>query len=594
MSYSNPPWTPNLDAEADRFAKRLIDEKYPDGVDDLGWIRWGSDWRQHRANGLSEEQAWNFVARSIDAIRENKPELAPQFNGKFSVPWPPELDREAESFATELRTLYWHEHPAGNTDVDFLGWVRWSSDFRIHRANGLSYNSAVNRIKTEIRRIWGIKPDLSENWNRFESRSLIIKGRQSWDGDKQRIPVFLHFMEALGAWCHGRQEEVKNELTEAARYYAGIRYLDHLGYWDSNRPGEAPWTAWKGRELTPYTFTAYSGRTVEPTRDYWQQYEEFLLFCHSIGLQVICDRGDLNGLTSSQKLEHMRNVGRLFDRLGYVGREVLGALMACNETYINGVNSPEFASQMLDEFKNGAGWWPSARGLGSPNGRPDGVDIELPISFQEWSIGSATLCVIHGNRGSIEHLIEHYFGYGGYDKTIRDINKKVWNLEPIGGGTGVSVYELNDPEMLCGIAAVAMMTGQAWTFMSGNGVFFNGPISSMPGYLEVAALTKWIPADAADFTDIFHAGIRSQTEGKRIFTAVDPTRFDVAIHRDGRFTAVCHTAEAPANELTCERDCTEFTVVDMVTGAIEREGPIFRGQKFRHNGKARLIVGRLG
>jgi hypothetical protein len=74
----------------------------------------------------------------------------------YSVPWPPSLDREAPLFGESLIRLYRtpREHAPDGSDVDVLGWMRWSSDYRIHRANGLSHDAASERITNDILQIW--------------------------------------------------------------------------------------------------------------------------------------------------------------------------------------------------------------------------------------------------------------------------------------------------------------------------------------------------------------------------------------------------------------------------------------------------------
>jgi hypothetical protein len=141
------------------------------------------------------------------------------------------------------------------------------------------------------------------------------------------------------------------------------------------------------------------------------------------------------------------------------------------------------------------------------------------------------------------------------------------------------------------LTAAALLGGQAWTFMSGNGVFWDGPIHEMPGFAEVARLPTFLPTDIASWPVVCHAGTRFQ--GVRILAAVDPTRAEHAIAEDGRFVIVVHTQEQAGNALPCERACAEFTVINMLTGQVERSGPLAAGASFQHGGVARLVVGQL-
>ena len=83
----------------------------------------------------------------------------------------------------------------------------------------------------------------------------------------------------------------------------------------------------------------------------------------------------------------------------------------------------------------------------------------MPDSFIYWSEDPATVLTVHGNRGDHAHIVEHYFCYG-YDEQMRDSGKVAFNTEPVGGGDGVSVGQVNDPELLCGLTAAALLGGQ--------------------------------------------------------------------------------------------------------------------------------------
>jgi hypothetical protein len=127
--------------------------------------------------------------------------------------------------------------------------------------------------------------------------------------------------------------------------------------------------------------------------------------------------------------------------------------------------------------------------------------------------------------------------------------------------------------------------------MSGNGVFWNGPIETMPGFIEVSRLPEYLPQDIATWDVVCHAGTRFA--GVRILGAVDPTRAEHAIAPDGRFAIVVHTYEQTGNALPVERSCDEFTVINMVNGQVERTGPMRVGETYRHDGIARLVIGKL-
>lgn len=612
MANSNAPWTPEMDGQAEAFLRPVSDggtqlpTKYPDGIDDLGYMRWSSDWRVHRGNNASPEEAWHRIAQNIDEIRAGEPTTV--WSGPYDVPWPMNLDYDAPRFLTELRNLYQTEQ---NRPVDSTGYVRWSSDYRVHRANGTSHESATRRVVSDIRQIWDLPPiDSGPNLNAIVG-TLRQEGWRTMDDNGDKIPLMAHAMSLFALFVRN-PAAAKRQAQALALKYGGVRVCDNLGYWDRNRPGHPDrWVAWLGKEVGPYAFFSYGMRNVPATPDFYIRKKEFVTMLHECGLKIMDDRGDLNALTRAQKLQHMFDNGRLYGSLPF-GREVLAGLWAVNEGWQNGAGLHEGSIQlcidMLNAFRQGSGWLPDVCGLSAPGGlKPDGsgeYQAEMPDDIRAWSVAPATAMTIHGSRAINEHLIAHYFGYG-YDRTIRHTGKKVWNTEPIGGGRGVSVGELNDVEILCGVAAQALATGQQFTFMSGNGVFggasaswdgmvpgvLDAPIEDMPGYEEIARIPSFLPADISAFDDVFHSG--SLFSDRRIVAANDPTRFDTSMHPDGRFVAVVHTYNGQAQPLAVMRSCADFTVINLVTGEIERSEPIYHGEVFTHNGRVRLIVGRL-
>lgn len=435
--------------------------------------------------------------------------------------------------------------------------------------------------------------------------ALTRAARVIGDASGPRIVMACHFMEGFSAYCHGKTIgglDVRTQLEIIAEEYGVVRNLDVLGYWDANRPGDADeWEAWRGREVTPIPFIANSGAEIPATPAYWDRKREYVTMLYELGLKIFDDRGDMNSWDEDEKIDHMFRNGEFYASLPF-GREVLAGLWAINEAWQNGGDDRELLQRMIDAFETGAGWLPAIRGLSSPGGSsdPDALEAcdppmtsweaEMPDSFVYWSASPATAITCHGNRGDHTHIVEHYFGYG-YDETIRKTGQPVVNTEPVGGGDGVSVGQVNDPELLCALTAAALLGGQAWTFMSGNGVFWNGPIHEMPGFIEVARLPTFLPTDIATFPVVCHAGTRFA--GVRILAAVDPTRAEHAIAPDGRFVIVVHTQEQAGLPLPCERACREFRVINMLTGQVERSGALAAGASFLHGGVARLVVGQL-
>lgn len=444
---------------------------------------------------------------------------------------------------------------------------------------------------------WWVKEEPVGNPNTLVG-ALSRNRRVISDETGPRMLMCCHFMEGFSAFVHNKSlpsteggYTVQAQLTEIAKHYGAVRNLDVLGYWDE---------AWAGREVTPIEMVANSGAIVQPTPNYWEKKREYVTLIHELGLRIMDDRGDMNSWSRQQKIDHMFQNGQFYASLPF-GKDVLLGVWSCNEAWQNGGDDRDLLIDMLDAFEAGAGWLPAINGLSSPGGDsdPDALaetdppmsswEPEMPDSFEYWS-KDASVITCHGNRANHAYIIEHYFGYG-YDEQIRDIGKPVFNTEPVGGGDGVSVGQVNDPELLCAITAAALLGGQAWTFMSGAGVFWDAPIESMVAFKEVARLTQFLPNDVAEWPIVCHSG--SRFEGVRILAVVDPTRADQSISEDGRFIIVVHTHEQDGNALPCEIACSEFTVINMLTGEIEREGPLAVGETYRHNGEARLVVGQL-
>lgn len=611
MASINPPWPHWMDEASLHFYRWLADTKYGDRVDDIGNLRWGSTYRQDRANGVSDEESRARIARNIDEIRAGH-ETTKWPTGQFDVPYLPKYDEEAEWFCDRLRVKY-QQDPSSPRDVDGNGWVRWTSDWRIHRAGGATKEVAWVRVDREINRIWRVVEPVPEHPGPLRGSLRYGVGGLWQDDDGPVLPMFCHEMSMFSDWVHGRQDDVRRRCqVVASAGYHGVRVLDVLGYWDANRGG-AP-DGWFGRAVTPIAMESFGSERfgfprVRATPDYYGQKGQFLEAVGSFGLRVMDDRGDLNSWSHQSKFDHMRQNGRLYATMPG-GRELLAGLWACNESWQNGVPDHAEAALMVKSFGDGAGWLPDTRGLswGAKNNdweRPVDIDPvtgenrggdptgEIPDSMVWWSIDPATVITMHGSRTAArEHIIAHYLGYGYYDGDLRHRGKRCWNTEPVGGGVGVTVGRIDEPEMLVGIATEALLSGQAWTFMSGAGVWSERPIEGEPGFREVASLLRWLPRDLHTFGTIGHAGRRFQ--GTRILADTEPfsgTRADYAIHADGRFVMNVYGNGA---DLPFERACRECRVVDVVSGAVVSDGPRGVGERFSEPYEScRLVIGRL-
>ncbi len=229
----SPPWPSTMDAEAAEFGDRLT-AKYGGRVDYLGWVRWSSDFRMLRGNNNDKDAAWAMIERNIDLIRSGQPEQ-PYPPGQYDVPWPPSMDREAEWFGPKLETLY----SDNNHPLDSLGWVRWSSDYRVHRANGIDQDRAWLRVENEIRQIWGL-PVVLPPPGPFTKRTgnVGLSGRMFYDDGGPFLAVGATAMHAAATAAN-----YPGILDEDSRLCAGagFTYTRKIAMLDGGSIDPDPW-----------------------------------------------------------------------------------------------------------------------------------------------------------------------------------------------------------------------------------------------------------------------------------------------------------------------------------------------------------------
>lgn len=349
------------------------------------------------------------------------------------------------------------------------------------------------------------------------------------------LPMFWHFGEAFSAYVR-RPAEVRAELDDiAGTGYQGIRFWDVLGYYDQNRPGEDTWSAWAGKDVTPVAFTAFSGRRIETTPQYYDQLAAFLRDCRSRGLAVHHSRGDLNAWTWDQIQQHAALVG---DIQRSVGVTTIAINEACNESWQNGVPEPAKLKTILDRIN-------TRSVLSGSSAADDGYGGELPESVERFTkaIGM-DVHIVHGHRGGesinrIGHI--HALGY----ETLPHAGVPGWQGEPAGPGDGVSVGREEHPEALCLMGAMALCTRQGYVGMSGYGVFWKGRMAAMTAYRELARVPALLPPDIMTWPRIIHGGESFSGRG-RVLVAHPGSgpgpfyRADHILHDDGRFVCLIY------------------------------------------------------
>lgn len=342
------------------------------------------------------------------------------------------------------------------------------------------------------------------------------------------LPLLCHFGEAFSAYVR-RPDDVRVELDRIRNAgYHGIRFWDVLGYYDKNRPGDAnQWSAWQGREVTPVEFVAFSGERKSATPNYYEQLKAFLIELRDRKLVAHHSRGDLNSWKWDQVLTHCRRVGEIQRE---VGAQVIALNESCNESWQNGVPEPEKLREMGDALGPHA-----IRGNSCGD---DGYGGETPDELNRMK---RDVAIIHGYRnGESYNRIGHIMAVG-YE-TLPNAKVPGWQGEPAGPGDGVSVGREEHPEALCLMAAMSLATHQAWVYMSGHGVFWNGSISQMTAFREVAKVREYLPKEIMAWPQITHGGDRWR--GTRVFVAnADGTlRCDHIFAGDGRFVSIIYGA----------------------------------------------------
>lgn len=334
------------------------------------------------------------------------------------------------------------------------------------------------------------------------------------------LPVIAHFGEAFAAYVRRPREVEVQLLAMKQAGYDGIRFWDNLGYY----------TAWRGREVTPFGFYAEDNEWVPRTLGYYSRLREFVTLLKRYGLVAHHSRGDLNTVSLNQLMEHSRTVRAIYDE---VGLETLALYEGNNEDWQNGNLRPDGLRLVVEPFR-AAG---VLTALSHHSEEPDDV--------RDYATDS--LFYVHGfRRGEPTDRIRHVFSVS-YERHA-DVPRLGWQGEPIGPGS--SVGTTSDPEELGLLAAISLLSRQAWTYMSGHGVFWDGPLDGQPGFHTVPRVRAFIGEHAPDVMT-FHRLVHGGRQDAVLVSPDDyfdpdlgidegPARIDQAIAEDGRVVAVVH------------------------------------------------------
>lgn len=384
------------------------------------------------------------------------------------------------------------------------------------------------------------------------SGQLRVEGLGFRDDNGPVKPLLCHFGEAFSAFVRRPEAVLKElDLIRSAGYH-GIRFWDVLGFYDQNRPGDPnPWTAWAGREVTPIGFRQFSGAWVEPTPLYYERLAEFLGELAQRGLVAHHSRGDLNTWPWDQILMHCRRVGEIQRS---VGASTIALNESLNEAFQNGVPEEGRLKEMGLALGDHA-----IRGTSSGD---DGYGGETPdeLNRLKWDVA-----IIHGFRGGDTHNRIGHIHAVGYE-TLPHSGVPGWQGEPAGPGSGVSVGREESEEGLILMAGMAHLTHQAWVFMSGYGVFWDGSIGNMKGFWAVPKILDLLPPDIMQWPEIIHGGERWR--GKRIFVAPPDgsLRCDFALKGE-EFVGMIY-GRPGRHDVPVEKRC-QIEIIHPVSGVVE-------------------------
>ena len=387
------------------------------------------------------------------------------------------------------------------------------------------------------------------------SGRLQIRDSAFVDGSGQPVlPLCAHFGEAFSAWIRdAARVDTQLQAIKSAGYDC-IRFWDNLGEYSE---------AWRGKEVSPFSWTTAEGVRVTATPDYYGHLERFLNQLKNIGLTAHHSRGDLGRGTNHVPLDrvvaHSRTVAEIYDRVGWA---VLALYEGNNEDFQNGNYGPAGLLRIVEPVK--------ARGALVASSCP-GRCSEERADVVTYSRGFSVR-YFHGLReGSPADRLARKFT-SGYNRPA-GTPPLAWDGEPIGpnhdAGPGVTINHTEDVEDLALLHAMTLVGGKsAATYMSQHGVFWGGPIHGQAGFAVTPRMRAVIRAFAPDVMrwTLYHGGrpeavIRSPDgytgdEG----VARGPARLDQAVSPDRRrVVAFIYGGRPPVrfqNHLTCAADVT--------------------------------------
>ena len=419
------------------------------------------------------------------------------------------------------------------------------------------------------------------------SGRLQISDRAFVDGAGQPVlPLCAHFGEAFSAWVR-RPADVEAQLRiirDAG--YDCIRFWDNLGEYSE---------AWRGKEVSPFSWTNGDGIRVDATPAYYDKLRQFLELLKRVGLTAHHSRGDLGrgkpAVPLASVVEHSKRIATIYDAVGW---HVLALYEGNNEDFQNGSFGPAGLLQIVEPLKARGAIVASSCAAACSDDRADMVSYSRGFSVRYY----------HGPRGgdAVERLAQKFST--GYARTD-DLPYLGWEGEPIGPkhdpGPGVTINHTNDAEEIALFHAMTLVGGRsAATYMSQHGVYWKGPIERQAGFFGTPRLRAVLREFAPDVMrwPLYHGG-----RGEAVLRSPDgyagdagvvhgPARLDQAVSADRRrVVALIYGGRAPRrvrNDLGCT---TSITIVGPRDGEALQKDAVRLAP--RESVEVRYRVGRL-
>ena len=389
------------------------------------------------------------------------------------------------------------------------------------------------------------------------SGRLQIRDRAFVDGAGNLVlPLCAHFGEAFSAWIRRPADvEAQLEVIKEAGYDC-IRFWDNLGEHSG---------AWRGKEVTPFSWTNADGVRVEQTPDYYDQLRAFLQSLERIGLTAQHSRGDLGRGRPSVPLErvvaHSRRVAAIYDQLGW---HVLALYEGNNEDFQNGGFGPDGLLRIVEPMK--------ARGALVASSCPRGCATG-PTDVRAYSRDFSVRYYHSPRHGDAVDRLRWRFS-SGYEAP-EGAPPLGWDGEPIGpkhhAGPGVSINSTEDVEEIALLHVMTLVARSASTYMSQHGVLWSGPIHEQAGFLVTPRMRSALRRFAPDVMrwSLYHGGrpeaVLRSPDGYFGDPGVTrgPARIDQAVSADRRrVVAIAYGGRPPVrvrNELDCRAAVTILT-----------------------------------